>query len=97
MAYIISFVGSTYGGVPEWPKGTDCKSVGSAFEGSNPSPSTRLVSLQFCRLTFFVVIEGENAKEWIIKRVIAKSGDTVKIEMSPYDLTKGRITWRAKN
>ncbi len=29
------------GGVPEWPKGTDCKSVGSAFEGSNPSPSTR--------------------------------------------------------
>ncbi len=29
-----------FGGVPEWPKGTDCKSVGSAFEGSNPSPST---------------------------------------------------------
>ena len=24
-------------------------------------------------------------------------GDHVKIEMSPYDLTKGRITWRAKN
>ena len=23
-------------------------------------------------------------------------GDTVTIEMSPYDLTKGRITWRAK-
>lgn len=23
-------------------------------------------------------------------------GDTVKIELSPYDLTKGRITWRAK-
>ena len=23
-------------------------------------------------------------------------GDKVKIEMSPYDLTKGRITWRAK-
>jgi len=28
------------GGVPEWPKGTDCKSVVSDFEGSNPSPST---------------------------------------------------------
>ena len=28
------------GGVPEWPKGTDCKSVGSAFGGSNPPPST---------------------------------------------------------
>ena len=23
-------------------------------------------------------------------------GDTVKLEMSPYDLTKGRITWRGK-
>ena len=28
------------GGIPEWPKGTDCKSVGTAFEGSNPSPPT---------------------------------------------------------
>ncbi len=28
------------GGVPERSKGADCKSVGSAFEGSNPSPST---------------------------------------------------------
>lgn len=24
-------------------------------------------------------------------------GDGVKLEMSPYDLTKGRITWRSKN
>jgi translation initiation factor IF-1 len=24
-------------------------------------------------------------------------GDTVKMEVSPYDLTKGRITWRSKN
>lgn len=23
-------------------------------------------------------------------------GDTVKVEMSPYDLTKGRIIWRGK-
>ena len=41
--YILYFAGipSEYldGGIPEWPKGTDCKSVGSAFEGSNPSPS----------------------------------------------------------
>ena len=28
------------GGVPEWPKGADCKSAGTAFDGSNPSPST---------------------------------------------------------
>ena len=24
-------------------------------------------------------------------------GDKVKLEMSPYDLSKGRITWRSKN
>ena len=36
IANIACFVG----GVPERSKGTDCKSVGSAFEGSNPSPST---------------------------------------------------------
>lgn len=24
-------------------------------------------------------------------------GDKVRVEMSPYDLTKGRITWRDKN
>jgi len=24
-------------------------------------------------------------------------GDTVKLELSPYDLNKGRITWRGKN
>ena len=28
------------GGVPERSKGTDCKSVGNAFGGSNPPPST---------------------------------------------------------
>ncbi len=33
----------TRGGVPEWPKGSDCKSDGSAFEGSNPSPSTTFI------------------------------------------------------
>ena len=26
--------------MPEWLKGADCKSVGSAYDGSNPSPST---------------------------------------------------------
>ena len=30
-----------FGGVPERSKGTDCKSVATGFEGSNPSPSTK--------------------------------------------------------
>ena len=28
------------GGVPEWLKGADCKSVGDAYAGSNPASST---------------------------------------------------------
>ena len=31
-------------GYPSGQQGTDCKSVGSAFEGSNPSPSTKNVA-----------------------------------------------------
>ena len=33
-----------YGWIPEWPKGADCKSVGTAFEGSNPSPPIQYIS-----------------------------------------------------
>ena len=39
------FLITEYGQVPEWPKGTDCKSVGSAFGGSNPPPSTKKTRL----------------------------------------------------
>lgn len=37
-------------------------------------------------------ISGKLRKNFI--RIIP--GDKVKLEMSPYDLTKGRITWRGK-
>ena len=30
----------SYGSVPEWPKGTDCKSAGNAFGGPNPPAPT---------------------------------------------------------
>ena len=33
-------MGGFCGGVPEWPKGTDCKSVVYDFGGSNPPPPT---------------------------------------------------------
>src|SRR4051794_564073 len=32
--------GGRYGGLPEWPKGADCKSAGSAYVGSNPTAAT---------------------------------------------------------
>ena len=49
-------------------------------------------------------VELENGHK-ILSHVIGKlrmnfirilPGDKVTVEMSPYDLTKGRITWRAK-
>jgi hypothetical protein len=33
---------AAYGRLPEWPKGTVCKTVGSAYVGSNPTPATHL-------------------------------------------------------
>ena len=32
-------IGSILGWIPEWPKGTDCKSAANCFGGSNPPPS----------------------------------------------------------
>src|SRR6478752_1909457 len=37
---VLSVGGHTLGGLPEWPKGADCKSAGNAYGGSNPSPAT---------------------------------------------------------
>ena len=42
--------------------------------------------------TVTATISGKLRMNYI--RILA--GDTVKLEMSPYDLTKGRITWRGK-
>ena len=39
--------GRFFGGVPEWSKGTDCKSVGDAFGGSNPPPTTKSIDCGF--------------------------------------------------
>ena len=40
---------------------------------------------------------AENKDKIDTEELIEKSDMKVKIEMSPYDLTKGRITWRGKN
>ena len=45
---------SVYGRIPEWPKGTDCKSAGIAFGGSNPPSPTR--KKHFVRSAFFSYI-----------------------------------------
>ena len=42
------------GWIPEWPKGTDCKSAANCFGGSNP-PLPILLRPTLCR-SFFVQI-----------------------------------------
>ncbi len=63
---------SEYGGVPEWPKGTDCKSAGYAYGGSNPPAPTKtaLISSKsglFCNFSghfaFQGLDEGQREKE----------------------------------
>jgi translation initiation factor IF-1 len=44
-------------------------------------------------MTVLAHISGKMRKYYI--RILP--GDTVKVELSPYDLTRGRITWREKN
>ena len=44
-------------------------------------------------LVILAHLSGKMRKHYI--RIVP--GDTVKVELSPYDLTKGRITWRSKN
>ena len=42
-----------YGGFPEWPKGTDCKSAGDAFGGSNPPSPTKNRVMPYGMARFF--------------------------------------------
>ncbi len=37
-AIFVTYFNFTYGRIPEWPKGTDCKSAAHCFGGSNPPP-----------------------------------------------------------
>ena len=43
------------------------------------------------------IITGYLAGKLRINNIRVMVGDKVKVEMSPYDLTKVRITWRDKN
>ena len=54
-------VGLYYGGIPEWPKGADCKSVVKDFEGSNPSPSI-LFTYSYAQIAQSVEQRTENPR-----------------------------------
>ena len=43
-----------YGWIPEWPKGTDCKSAATCFGGSNPPPSIFLLYKTINQIIFLL-------------------------------------------
>jgi hypothetical protein len=47
------FLEIKYGSVPEWPKGTDCKSAAFSFGGSNPPAPTRKDLFRISKQVFF--------------------------------------------
>ena len=50
------------GWIPEWPKGTDCKSAANCFGGSNPPPS--ILSDRFAYpISFAAVAELADARD----------------------------------
>ena len=68
----------------------DCIEVGGVVTEALPNAQFR-VRLENGR-EILCHISGKLRTNYI--RIL--NGDSVKVEMSPYDLTKGRITWRDK-
>ena len=57
-----------YGGIPEWPKGADCKSVVADFGGPNP-PSPTKIETYPCGVSLFclVMVEMRNAAAAVVR------------------------------
>ena len=56
----------SYGGIPEWPKGADCKSVVNDFGGSNPPSPTKNTDCPSGRSVFLRL-------RWIRKAALSNS------------------------
>ena len=52
-----------YGRFPEWPKGTDCKSVVYDFGGSNPPPPTKKDRISCDIRSFFIGAQIQSAQK----------------------------------
>ena len=68
-----------HGGVPEWPKGADCKSAGSAFGGSNPPPSTI-----YCWILAYILCGRFWCWNWVLQY---QRGCSSMVELQPSKLT----------
>jgi hypothetical protein len=63
------------GGVPEWPKGTGCKPVGSAYGGSNPPAPTSLPRPGGS------IVSGAVKSRVGLRELVARGADVVKGEV----------------
>ena len=54
-------IGPIYGWIPEWPKGTDCKSAANCFGGSNPPPSIWILHPQLNNIAGWSSLEARRA------------------------------------
>ena len=52
-----------FGGIPERPMGTDCKSAGNAFGGSNPPPPTKKHFLRSAFYVYFITVKMRTQKD----------------------------------
>ena len=79
------------GGVPEWSKGTDCKSVASGFGGSNPPPSSNL--LYYNKLYDYHPIilnfrRGEFSLGFFLDYIICSCNEKIMILISEFRLLR---------
>ncbi len=82
----------SYGEVPEWSKGADCKSVSSAFEGPNPSLSTKKVLFQDLFLSKFTAFAASAVFMWTKANYFGILEKMAKISENVINEIKKRIT-----
>ena len=74
-----------FGRIPEWPKGADCKSAGTAFEGSNPSPPINIIAGQSsleARRAHNPKVTGSNPVPATLPRQLSRQSRGLKILVS---------------
>ena len=84
-----------YGGVPEWPKGADCKSVVSDFGGSNPpSPTIKETSFVYHgKRRFFLRFGANMGKIWRFQQKIGLLSGFVAVQMPDNFIFTAKKTW----
>ena len=89
---LVAWLRRQIGEVPEWLKGTDCKSVGYAYVGSNPTLSTTagpeaplIANRSIARSIRGLAFRRRSCAELkVLKRSLRKQGDTLRFRECGY-------------